>query len=160
MKKFSKMFALMLLAGALVVGFASCSNDSSDSSNTNSSSSSSSSSGSGNSGSGSSSSGATVSATYKYESGSKWQKFILYSDASVVHAISEAAAYVTDGIWRKGTYEKNGDTFSDCTINFKWTHEREKDDPKFEWKEKPNNNSLTVSGGSGDYYGTIYTLQK
>ena len=119
MKKFSKMFALMLLAGALVVGFASCSNDSSDSSNTNSSSSSSSSSGSGNSGSGSSSSGATVSATYKYESGSKWQKFILYSDASVVHAISDAAAYVTDGIWKKGTYEKNGDTFSFCILSIK-----------------------------------------
>lgn len=146
MKKFSKSIALMLLAGAFALGFASCSNDSSDSSNTNSS---------------SSSSGATVSATYKNESGSKWQKFILYSDASVVHAISDAAALgVKDGIWRKGTYEKNGDTFSDCTINFKWTHEREKDDPKFEWKEKPNNNSLTVSGGSGDYYGTIYTLQK
>ncbi|EID84956.1 hypothetical protein MSI_15520 [Treponema sp. JC4] len=137
MKKFSKMVALMLFAGALVLGFASCSNDSSDS------------------GSGSD---VTVSATYKYEFGSNWQKIILYSDASVAYARSEAAEAVTDGIIKKGTYEKTGDTFSECTITIKWTQERSDTSP-YDWEDEDGDATLTVSGGSGDYFGTTFTLQ-
>ena len=71
----------MLLAGAFVFGFASCSNDSSDSS----------------------SSSATTAAAYKNSDGSKVWNF--YSDGSWAAWYKDAVnAGVADGIIKKGTY--------------------------------------------------------
>lgn len=156
MKKFLKSIALMLLAGAFVLGFASCSNDSSDSSNTNSSSSSSSSSGSGNSGSGSSGSNENVSATYKYESGGTVIKFILYNDATLTQWDSRAVTVIPDGLTMKGTYEKTGDKFSDCEITFKKTHGRNADGS---WIPQSSSWSRTVSGGKFTNEGKDFVLQ-
>ena len=166
MKKFSKMFALMLLAGALVVGFASCSNDSSDSSNTNSSSSSSSS-GSGNSGSGSgsSSSGATVSATYKLTENDKWQKIFLYSNDTCAWALEEAAELYPDGIIKKGKFTKSdGATWETGVFTIKWTQKAASmTEEKF--TSCDGDSTLTVVQGtgtltSGNEAPKVFTLQK
>ena len=164
MKKFSKMFALMLLAGALVLGFASCSNDSSDSSNTNSSSSSSSS-GSGNSGSGSSSSGATVSATYKLTENDKWQKIFLYSNDTCAWAREEAAGLYPDGIIKKGKFTKSaGATWETGVFTIKWTQKAASmTEEKF--TSCDGDSTLTVVQGtgtltSGSEAPKVFTLQK
>ena len=164
MKKFSKMFALMLLAGALVVGFASCSNDSSDSSNTNSSSSSSSSSGSGNSGSGSSSSGATVSATYKLTEKGKWQKIFLYSNDTCAWAYEEAAELYPDGITKKGKFTKSdGATWETGVFTINWT-EKSVSQTEVKFEACNGNSTLTVVQGtasltSGNESPKVFTLQ-
>ena len=127
MKKFSKMFALMLLAGALVVGFASCSNDSSDSSNTSSSSSSSSSSGSGNSVSGSSTE--KLVATYVSNDGSG-KKVCLYEGG-------KASKFKDTKEIRKGTYVKEGEDYKTCKITVTWTETYTDETGKFTVDSKP-----------------------
>ena len=164
MKKFLKSIALMLLAGAFVLGFASCSNDSSDSSNTNSSSSSSSSSGSGNSGSGSSSSGATVSATYKLTENGKWQKIFLYSDDTCAWALEEAAGLYPDGI-KKGKFTKSdGATWETGVFTINWT-EKSVSQTKVKFEACNGDSTLTVVQGTGTLTSgsedpKVFTLQK
>lgn len=114
MKKFSKMFALMLLAGALVVGFASCSNDSSDSSNSSS-------------GVGVAlSSLGTLDATYQKDVEGKWRKIFLFSDGKAYKASQEAlTGGAKDGIIKRGKFEKTN-TYKDGTITITWEDELQK----------------------------------
>ena len=136
----------MLLAGALVVGFASCSNDSSDSSN-------------------SSSATVTVSATYKLTENDKWQKIFLYSNDTCAWALEEAAGLYPDGIIKKGKFTKSdGATWETGVFTINWT---EKSDSQTEvhFKACNGNSTLTVVQGTGTLTSgsedpKVFTLQK
>ena len=100
---------------------------------------------------------ATVSATYKYESGGTVIKFILYNDASFTQWDSRAVTAIPDGLAMKGTYEKTGDNFTECTIKFKKTHER--DSSSHNWNANSYDWESTVSGGKFTFENKEYVLQ-
>ena len=156
MKKLFKMFATILAVSVLTIGFASCANDSSDSSSSSSSAASSSAS----SGS-SSSTSVTIAATYKGDS-SDGQNFLFYSNGEFkIYNKAAETAGVTNGITRKGTFAKTGDTYSDCTLTISWT---QKMNGINIWVDKPGTKSYTVSGGKfteeEDGKTVTYTLEK
>ena len=136
----------MLLAGALVVGFASCSNDSSDSSN-------------------SSSATVTVSATYKLTENGKWQKIFLYSNDTCAWALEEAAELYPDGLITKGKFTKSdGATWETGVFTIKWTQKAASmTEEKF--TSCDGDCTLTVVQGtgtltSGSEAPKVFTLQK
>jgi hypothetical protein len=109
MKKNLKNFALMLLAGALVFGFVSCSDGGSDNSNVSGN----------NNNSGINNNNATIAATYVKTNGSNWEKIFLYSNNTAAKAKSEAASIYPDGIIKKGSFTKSGN-YENGTISIVW----------------------------------------
>ena len=100
-----KNFKFVLAAVSLLAAFclASCSNGSDDDDKSSSS----------------------VVATYKRTEDSKWAKIFLYADGTASRAIQEALEDygIKDGIIRTGTFVKDGDTYTDCTITITWKKE-------------------------------------
>ncbi len=136
MKKFLKSIALMLLAGALVLGFASCSNDSSDSSNSSS-------------GVGVAlSSLGTLDATYQKDDEGKWKKIYLFSNGKAARASQDAlAGGVKDGITKTGTFVKTN-TYKDGTITITWDKQLQKDGSWGAVDERDKTDTLTLTNGT------------
>ena len=135
MKKFLKMAALMLLAGALVVGFASCSNGSDDSSSSVA-----------NNGSGS----GITSTVFKSSDGDK----LTFADDGSKKFTFYCAQLSLET--EKGTYELSGD-FTSGTLTIKRTHELKKDKL---WKESAKTITAEISSSSFKFKDSVSETEK
>ena len=74
-------------------------------------------------------SSSSVVATYKRTGDSGWAKIFLYADGTASKAAQEALEDydIKDGIIKTGTFVKDGDTYTDCTITITWKKEVKQD---------------------------------
>ena len=164
MKKFLKMAALMLLAGALVIGFASCSNDSSDSSTPAASTATT-------DASGSSTTTTTTTTTTTntaapatvngvamgtcvatYNRTDKDYKVYLYDSgkAALYDADVQKVLPASNGIRKTGTFTKTN-TYKDGTIKITWTQYLDTDKTWKDFSEEKENTFVNGVTGSGKW---------
>ncbi|WP_191014500.1 hypothetical protein [Treponema zioleckii] len=76
-------------------------------------------------------SSSSVVATYNRTEDSEWAKIFLYSDGTASKAVQEALELgVKDGVIKTGTFVKDGDSYTDCSITITWEREIQRD---LEW---------------------------